>query len=211
MYKHTSPSGKVYIGITGQNVNKRWQRGLGYVGNKYFMRAIKKYGWENIRHEVLFDGLTKTEAEDAEVRLIKKYKANNRDYGYNIENGGYTSGKHSEETRKKISEIASRHNFAQRLQTKEAKKKMANTRRGMKLSEETKRKIGDSHRGSKSVDAKRVIQYDLQMNKVRVFDCIMDVEREFGFKNSAISRCCKGGRPTAYGYIWRHENGANTG
>lgn len=36
LYKHTAPSGKVYIGITSQNVMKRWQNGSGYSQNVYF-------------------------------------------------------------------------------------------------------------------------------------------------------------------------------
>lgn len=27
VYKHTTPSGKVYIGITGQKPERRWQNG----------------------------------------------------------------------------------------------------------------------------------------------------------------------------------------
>lgn len=29
VYRHTSPSGKVYIGITSQNVERRWNSGKG--------------------------------------------------------------------------------------------------------------------------------------------------------------------------------------
>lgn len=211
VYKHTTPSGKIYIGITGQEVNKRWQNGFGYVGNDYFMKAIKKYGWDSIKHEILFDRLTKEEAESKEIELIMLYKSNDREFGYNIANGGSSIGKHSKETKCKMSKIAKEKNFQKRLRTEEVKLKVAESRRGTKQSEETKRKIGDSHRGAKSVDAKRVIQYDLQMNEIRTFDCIMDIEREFGYKNTAISRCCRGGRPTAYGFIWRHENAINFG
>lgn len=94
---------KVYIGITCQEVNRRWRNGNGYRGNEYFYRAIKKYGWENFDHNVLFDGLTKDEAEKIEVDLIKQYKATDKNHGYNIENGGNTNGKHSVETLEKMS------------------------------------------------------------------------------------------------------------
>lgn len=42
VYKHTTPSNKVYIGITSQTISKRWQNGRGYITNEYFYRAIKK-------------------------------------------------------------------------------------------------------------------------------------------------------------------------
>lgn len=111
VYKHTLPkeiSGKdndmLYIGITMQDINKRWQNGLGYKHNLYFNNAIRKYGWKNFKHEILFSGLSKEEAEQKEVELIDYYKSNQRNYGYNITNGGECLGKHSEETKQKMKE-----------------------------------------------------------------------------------------------------------
>ena len=40
VYKHTSPSGKVYIGITGKKVEERWEYGYGY-RKQVFGKAIK--------------------------------------------------------------------------------------------------------------------------------------------------------------------------
>ena len=42
VYMHKTPSNKVYIGITSQKPEKRWNEGLSY--NKYFTNAIIKYG-----------------------------------------------------------------------------------------------------------------------------------------------------------------------
>ena len=47
VYKHTSPSNKVYIGITSKDVRQRWCNGFGYQTQLYFFRAIVKYGWIN--------------------------------------------------------------------------------------------------------------------------------------------------------------------
>ena len=62
VYKHTSPSNKVYIGITSKSCQERWANGNGYKGNSIFSKSIKKYGWKNISHEILYEGLTKKEA-----------------------------------------------------------------------------------------------------------------------------------------------------
>ena len=75
VYKHTSPSGKVYIGVTSLRPEERWGGGAGYVKNKHFNRAIKKYGWENIKHEILFDNLSKEDAFKIEIELIKEYRS----------------------------------------------------------------------------------------------------------------------------------------
>ena len=103
VYKHTSPNGKVYIGITKQYPLNRWHNGYGYRSNPYFFKAIIKYGWDNFKHEILFDGLTKLEAESKEIELIAKYKSNHYLYGYNLDNGGNCIGSFSEEHKRKIS------------------------------------------------------------------------------------------------------------
>ena len=61
LYVHISPSNKRYYGITSTSTVQRWNNGKGYK-TQYFYRAIKKYGWENFKHEILFDNLTKDEA-----------------------------------------------------------------------------------------------------------------------------------------------------
>lgn len=36
VYKHTTPSGKVYVGITKQKPEQRWDNGNGYKKNEHF-------------------------------------------------------------------------------------------------------------------------------------------------------------------------------
>lgn len=58
VYKHTSSSGKCYIGITHyEDPNVRWQNGLGYQKYPFFIPAILKYGWDNFTHEILYENL----------------------------------------------------------------------------------------------------------------------------------------------------------
>lgn len=103
VYKHTAPNGKIYIGITSQTPKERWRNGNGYQRCQAFKKAINKYGWENIKHEILFENLTKEAAEEKERSEIIKTRSNEKQFGYNIQSGGNAKGKHSEETRKKIS------------------------------------------------------------------------------------------------------------
>ena len=89
VYKHTSPSGKVYIGITRQkSVNHRWKNGLGYQSSPHFWNAIQKYGWEHFTHEILFENLSEDEACEKERQLIEQYKSIDNQYGYNCKTGG---------------------------------------------------------------------------------------------------------------------------
>lgn len=116
LYVHISPSGKKYYGITKQKVEYRWNNGKGYKpkknkdgelkGNIYFWNSICKYGWDNFEHIVLFDNITEEEAKLMEKMYIALYDTTNEDKGYNGTFGGEgVSGyKHSEESKKKISE-----------------------------------------------------------------------------------------------------------
>ena len=106
---HTFPNNKKYIGITCRTTISRW----GNNGDKYkgqlVYKAIQKYGWENIKHEILFDNLSKDEACKIEQELILKYHTYVKDKlcnGYNVSLGG-ESGAYgvirSVKTRQKIS------------------------------------------------------------------------------------------------------------
>lgn len=85
VYKHTSPSSKVYIGITKFDPKYRWlNNGRGYKTQTTFFNAIIKYGWINFKHEILYKNLSEEQALDKEEELIQQYKSYDRRYGYNI-------------------------------------------------------------------------------------------------------------------------------
>lgn len=209
VYKHTCPSGKVYIGITKQAPNKRWLNGLGYQHNDYFFKAIKKYGWENIKHEILVDNLNEKEAKIKEVELISFYKSNQREYGYNITDGGdgVHGFKHTEETKSKI------HNLFQKgcipwnkgkttpieVREKQSKAKQGkpSVRKGCKLSQ---REI-ELH--AQAV-AKKTYQYDLDGNLIKVWNSVKEASTTLKLKSGNIASCCSGRLKTAYGFIWKH-------
>lgn len=145
VYKHTTPSEKVYIGITKRKPEHRWKRGNGYKDNEHFYRAIRKYGWDNLSHEIVADGLAKQQACDLEIELIAKYDSTNPDKGYNHSTGGEYGalGVHpSVETRRKLSEANKGiHRSA------ETRRKDSEARKGKHLSVETRRKLSELHRG----------------------------------------------------------------
>lgn len=88
IYKITSPSGKVYIGQS-KDLKKRFRSYKNCKpSQKVIKRSISKYGYENHIFEVLLTGLTKLEANEHEIALIRHYKE--QDISLNISNGGYT-------------------------------------------------------------------------------------------------------------------------
>ena len=93
VYCHTNNiNGKKYIGITAVRPEYRWNHGKGYK-HQVFNKAVEKYGWENFTHEILFEGLTREEAELQELTLIRQYNTQDARYGYNVSCGGHLSGR----------------------------------------------------------------------------------------------------------------------
>lgn len=84
VYCYTTPSNKKYIGITKNSLKQRLKSGY----NAYFSNAIDKYGYENIKVEILEDNLTLEEASQKERYYIHLYETTNKDKGYNITTGG---------------------------------------------------------------------------------------------------------------------------
>jgi group I intron endonuclease len=103
VYRHVSPDGKVYIGTTSLKPNYRWNYGKGYKRSTKFFKAINEIGWDNFKHEILFENLSQFEAEKIEKELIKKYNSTDDKYGYNMAEGSTLIGyKRTEETKQRI-------------------------------------------------------------------------------------------------------------
>lgn len=182
VYKHTSPSGKVYIGITQQRPEDRWQGGRGYRRNEYFFRAILKYGWDNFTHEILAAGLDKATACKIEVELIRAGRYNDKRHGYNITNGG---------------EMFTHSPESIRLMSERRKGKGLKT-----IPAEVREKMRANHAGG--ADPKRVIC----LSTGKIYDSINDAARDTGVDKSPISRCCRKvpHYNTAGGLRWAYYN-----
>ena len=85
VYEHVFPNGKRYIGISCEP-EKRWNGGHGYDTQPKMKRAIRSYGWNNIEHNIICEGLPKEQAERLEMYLIDKLDTINN--GYNVSIGG---------------------------------------------------------------------------------------------------------------------------
>lgn len=203
VYTHTAPNGKVYVGITNRTPKIRWGKdGIGYKRNAHFYGAIRKYGWNLIKHEILFSNLSKEKACQIEIELIQKYDSTNRLNGYNISTGGEsgTSGiKLSKETREKLSAA----------------------HKGRKLSEEHKKRLSESHKGAghggfvkgrivlEEIKAKIAKKHFIPIVCVqtgKVFKSSVEASKEMGLCKSAICMTLKGKRKHTRGYNFVYMN-----
>lgn len=202
VYKHTSPNGKVYIGITSRNPLSRWKNGHGYKNNPHFWNAIVKYGWDNFKHEILFDGLTKDEACEKEVELIAKYKSNEYQFGFNRSSGGEFAGSgvfKSNATKQKISR-----SLTGRKMTEEEKRKSAEAHIGLKRSEETKRKMSEiaKKRGVSEKTREKTRTQVVCVETGKVYSSINEAARCTGILRTSIGNCCCGRSKSAGKYTW---------
>lgn len=232
VYMHIAPSGKRYIGITGVEPIKRWgSNGNGYYG-QVFEQAIRKYGWKNIEHQILFTGLNKEEAERKEIELIAQYKTTDSRYGYNVENGGKSVGRFTEETKKKISDSTKgRIPWNKGVpRTEEEKRKMSlahmgkckgskNYNYGKHLPDEVKKKISESRKGQKSYwkgkhipeKTKQKLSEAHSVEIIRIEDgmrylSIKKASEHMGISSTAICNCLKGKTKRAGGYHWQYTD-----
>jgi group I intron endonuclease len=193
VYKHTSPSGKVYIGITSTKPEYRWREGLGYSKQKYFFNAIIKYGWRNIVHEILYSNLTKEEAVLQEKTLISYYK--NLGISYNITDGGEgTLG-------------------TTRVFTDEWRDKLSKAHIGLHPSESTKEKMSKSRKGKRQTSdwiekracSRRVKIVAEKDGFTKEYNSIEEAAKELQINQSNISAVCRKQRAKAGGYKFKYK------
>lgn len=173
IYRHTSPSGKCYIGQTCQKItNRSGLNGQNYTysyNNKKYKQpiiaaAINKYGWQNFRHEVLFSDLNKVSADLIEKDLIYYYKSINK--SYNITDGGEgVSGKIPWNKGIKLSQI----------RTSKLK--------GVPLTEEHKQNLRKPKTITDFSRYKAVKVYDLEGNYITTFPSISEAQKTLNVNN----------------------------
>lgn len=202
VYMHKNKiNGKVYIGITSQQpVKRRWRKGSCYKNCNKFYKAIKKYGWNNFEHIILFENLTEKEACNKEIELIKKY--NSIRNGYNILQGGNLSNKgirFTEEHKYKIgiANKGTKNGMFGKTHNLEIRKKIAKKNKKQWLNKEYKEKM------------KYIMKYEKNhFKKVKcletneVFFSINEASRKYNLIVQNIHKCCKGERKTCGGYHW---------
>ncbi len=122
-----------YVGQTIRTLKQRKSSHLSSSkkGSTYYLhRAIRKYGAENFKWEVIYNASSEEELNEKETFFIKEYNTNSQD-GYNLTEGGrgIRGWKHSELTKEKIKQCAIKNNSAQYLkkfvQSEEGRKKIS--------------------------------------------------------------------------------------
>jgi group I intron endonuclease len=110
------PNDKFYIGITIQELKKRFEHHC-TAGKRHITNAIKKYGKNNFNVEIIDKANSITELKNKEIDYIKKLKPY---YNKTLGGDGVFGYKHTEETKKKLRIASKKRKF-----TPETIKKMS--------------------------------------------------------------------------------------
>lgn len=82
IYVHTCPDLCTYVRMS-TNPKQRWNKGKGYKENKPFYQAIKKFGWDNIKHEIIAETQYGWAARVIERIVITHFKSLQKCYNEN--------------------------------------------------------------------------------------------------------------------------------
>lgn len=175
--------------------------------------AVKKYGIENFKFEVLiicFD-------EDRyrfEIEYIKKYNSIAPN-GYNLtkggEGGGFHGKKHSQQTIERISQVIKQ----KYIDHPELKQQMSERQKIVMNNQEVRDKIKESYKnsnifinlkkekGQRGFAKIKVMQYDLYNNYINTYNSITEAAKSNNIDHRTISKNINGKIKTGCGFIWK--------
>lgn len=229
IYKIISPTGKIYIGQTW-NLERRENdySKLMCKGQPKLYNSLKSHGWDNHIFEKLeqYNDFTQEELDQREIYHWQNF-LNQGFEMINIKDPGI-GGKHSEETKRKIS--LSR---IGRKDSEETKLKRSLSNKGQKRTEEQKNKMrgridpleirikrSNSLKGkiqSQETIQKRintirekgaykkglpVLQYDLKGNFIQEWNNILEASKFINKHPSNLSNCCKNKQKSTGNFQW---------
>lgn len=187
---------KYYVGITSKSVDFRWKNnGYGYVSQKFFYKAIQKYGWNNIEHYIIAEHLTEDEAKKFEKTLIKELdcNANKGRHGYNITDGGDGLNGYimpeDERKRRSLSYSGKGNPYYGKKHTKEIRLKMS--------------KNHADFSGGNHPHAKKFYQFDINGKYITIYGSVKEAAKAIGVTDG-INRGARKHKPSC-GYLWGYE------
>ena len=207
---------KLYFGqTTCETFDERYHGGLLKTHNQHLKRSFEKYGIENFEINKMFDvACSQDELDKLEDMYICLYDTLNPKFGYNKRRGG-SHGKHTEETKRKISK-----KNKNRKRTQQQREKISSSMKGRYVSEETRQKMSEAQKGEnhpfygkKHTDEtkkkmsetrnKKVSQFTLDGHFIKEYDSLSQAASETGINIATISLCCNGKTKTGSGFIWK--------
>lgn len=168
------PTGKRYVGCTGQNPQRRFQNGAGYAKNEPFFSDIEKYGWDAVETTIIAETEDFELAASFENAAIGRYDTLNPEHGYNH----WSSGREN-------------------TPTSEVGEHISAAKMGHNVSQETREKL-------KNYGCIPVEQIGEDGSVVKVHKSMTQAAESVGAFKSNIYAVCKGKKRTCKGFGWRY-------
>lgn len=184
IYKITNTNnGKVYIGqsvdISHRKACHEYDLKNNRHKNVYLQRSYNKNP-KAFKFEIICY-CKEEDLNDLEIYYIKKYNSADHKYGYNLDSGGNSNGRMSEETRRKLSSA------------KKGNKAMV----GIKLSDEWKKHLSEAQPHKKRIRCK---------DTGVIYDSFADAARKTGLNRTKIVSVCTGKRKSTGGYHFEYAD-----
>lgn len=176
-------NGKLYI---GQSTNLSHRKSCHFfdLNNKRHKNIYLQRAYDVEPENFIFEVICvcgEEELNDLEIYYIEKYKTTNSEYGYNLDRGGNSKGRMSEETKQKLSKL------------KRGNKAMC----GIKLSEEWKKHLSEAQPHKKKI---------LCIETGTVYDSFAEAARITGLNRTKIVSVCTGKRKTTGGLHFKYAD-----
>jgi len=239
IYKITNTiNNKIYIGQTTRELSKRigeYRKSMLYDNvncNQHLYNSFKKYEFNNFKFEVIDTAKDLNELNEKEIKYIKQFNSNNKEFGYNIELGGKNAIPDTD-TLEKMSRshlgIVQSEQWVDRriakagsedakkygkLKTEEEREYLSVNSpmfwKGKTRDEETKNKISKTKlenglsEKQKSVICKKVYKINKNTNEIiNVFESTSHASKIENVNQSTISRWCANNK-VVKGMQWRY-------
>jgi group I intron endonuclease len=174
---------KRYVGQTTQSIYSRLNNHINEKRNRHISNAIRQYGIENFRIDVICSCLDQTTLNKSEVHFVKEMNSLHP-YGYNHRAGGNQNGICSDELRMKIS--------------KAKIGKPLLKRRGEVRSNEQRIQI------SRSLGGQKIKATNLDTNVVKIYETAHSTKLD-GHNPSNVVAICKKSSRRSHSKRWTFE------
>lgn len=200
IYKITnSINQKPYVGKTVSSIQERWRDHVYEAFTKHssylIHQAMRKYGIENFKIEEL-EQCPNDILSEREQYWIKTINSHFKEgYGYNMTLGGDGALVYSD---KDILELWNQGLKSCQIAERLGANKCTISKRLKEL------KPGEARKRHANANKKSVLQYDLNGNFIKKWDCANYAEKELQISAGSISRCCKKERTMASNSLWKY-------
>lgn len=185
-------NGKMYVGQKRINTSDNWR--LYYGSGTIIKYALKKHGKENFDRKIIDIAFNEDELNYLEKYYIKVFNSVKNDMWYNLCYGGIGG-------RGRVSLEDGLKNKIDEVKTK---------KKGHKWTDYTRQKHKEYYEKYGYSTAKKVAQYDLDGNFIRIYNSATEAAKDYEANKSQIGHACNGILVTSCGFQWRYcdENGS---